>query len=32
MLSDESKLVLARRSIREGLLTILSLEAAQQKS
>jgi ribosomal protein L16 Arg81 hydroxylase len=28
ILSDESKLVLVRRSIREGLLTILSLEAA----
>jgi ribosomal protein L16 Arg81 hydroxylase len=32
ILSDASKLVLARRSIREGLLTILSLEAAQQKA
>jgi ribosomal protein L16 Arg81 hydroxylase len=32
MLSDESKLVLARRAIREGLLTIVSLEAAQQKA
>jgi hypothetical protein len=32
MLSDESKLVLARRAIREGLLTIVSLEAAQQRA
>ena len=32
ILSDKSKLVLARRSIREGLLTILSLKAAQQKA
>jgi ribosomal protein L16 Arg81 hydroxylase len=32
ILSNESKLVLARRSIREGLLTILSLEAAQQQA
>ena len=32
IVSDESKLVLARRAIREGLLTILSLEAAQQKA
>jgi hypothetical protein len=31
MLSDEGKLVLARRSIREGLLTIVSSEAAQQQ-
>ena len=32
MLSDESKLVLARRAIREGPLTIVGLEAAQQKA
>jgi hypothetical protein len=32
ILSDASKLVLARRAIREGLLTILRLEAAPQKA